>query len=50
MIQALVEGDRSTLIDATNDLISDVSPESWEGFLSARERVLRESLLGEDQI
>jgi DNA primase len=50
MIEALVEGDHSTLIDATNDLISDVSPESWEGFLSARERVLKESLFGEDQI
>jgi DNA primase len=50
MIEALVEGDRSTLIDATNDLISDLSPESWEGFLSARERVLKEILFGEDQI
>jgi DNA primase len=50
MINTLAGGDRSALADATNDLISDLSPERWERFLAARQRVLQEGLLGEDQI
>ena len=50
MIKTLVGGDRAALADATNDLISDLSPERWERFLAARQRVLQEGLLGEDQV
>jgi DNA primase len=45
----LTGGDRCALAEATNDLISDVSPESWERFLAARERTLHEDTVGEDQ-
>jgi DNA primase len=42
-------GDRCVLAEATDDLISDVCPESWERFLTARERVLQEGAQGEDE-
>jgi hypothetical protein len=45
----LTGGDRCALVEATDDLISDVCPESWERFLAARERILLESLRGEDE-
>ncbi len=45
----LTGGDRCALAEATDDLISDVCPESWERFLAARERILLESLRGEDE-
>ena len=45
----LTGGDRWFLAEATDDLISDVCPESWERFLAARERVLEEGAQGEDE-
>jgi len=45
----LTGGDRCVLAEATDDLISDVCPESWERFLAARERVLEEGAQGEDE-
>ena len=45
----LTGGDRCALAEATNDLIVDVSPESWQRLLSARERALRTDAVGEDQ-
>ena len=42
-------GDRCALDEATNDLISDVSPENWNRFTAVLER-LREGSFGEDQI
>jgi DNA primase len=45
----LTGGNRCVLAEATDDLISDVSPESWERFLAARERVLHEGSQGEDE-
>ena len=45
----LTGGDRCALAEATNDLISDVSSESWERFLAARERALHEGPVREDQ-
>jgi hypothetical protein len=45
----LTGGDRCALAEATNDLISDVSSESWERFLVARERALHEGPVCEDQ-
>jgi DNA primase len=41
-------GDRCALAEATDDLISDVCPESWERFLAARERVPPEGWRDED--
>jgi hypothetical protein len=45
----LTGGDRCALAEATNDLISNVSSESWERFLVARERALHEGPVREDQ-
>ena len=45
----LTGGDRCALAEATDDLISDICPESWERFLIARERALHEGLRGEDE-
>jgi DNA primase len=45
----LTGGDRCALAEAANDLISDVSSESWERFLAARDRTLREGPVEEDQ-
>ena len=45
----LTGGDRCALAEATDDLISDTCPESWERFLIARERALHEGLRGEDE-
>jgi DNA primase len=45
----LTGGDRCVLAEATDDLISDVCPESWERFLAARERILEEGAQGEDE-
>lgn len=49
VIRMLMGGDRCALAEATNDLISDVSPDSWERFLAARERALHEDPFGADQ-
>ena len=46
----LMGGDRCALDEATNDLISDVSPENWNRFTAVRERMLREGSFGEDQM
>ena len=45
----LTGGDRRALAEATDDLISDVSSESWERFLAARERVSHEGSQDEDE-
>jgi DNA primase len=47
VIRTLRGDDRWVLAEATNDLISDVSSESWERFLAARETLLRDSRGGE---
>jgi DNA primase len=46
----LTGGDRCVLAEATDDLISDICPESWERFLAARERALHEGSRGDDEI
>jgi DNA primase len=46
----LMGGDRCALDEATNDLISDVSPENWNRFTAVRERIVREGTFGEDQM
>jgi hypothetical protein len=46
----LTGGDRCALAEATDELISDLCPESWERFLVARERALHERSRGEDEI
>jgi DNA primase len=45
----LMGGDRCALDEATNDLISDVSPENWNRFIAVSER-MRERSFGEDQM
>jgi DNA primase len=45
----LTRGDRCALAEATDDLISDICPESWERFLAARERALDEGSRVEDE-
>jgi len=45
----LTGGERCALAEAANDLISGISPESWERFLAARERTLREDPGGDGQ-
>jgi len=45
----LTGGDRRALAEATDDLISDVSSDSWERFLAARDRVSRDSSRDEDE-
>ena len=45
----LTGGDRCALAEATDDLISDICPESWERFLVARERALHEGSRGDDE-
>jgi hypothetical protein len=49
-IRMLTGGDRCALAEATDDLISDICPESWERFLAARERALHEGSRVEDEI
>jgi hypothetical protein len=44
----LTGGDRCALAEATDNLISDICPESWEQFLAARERILHEGPRGDD--
>ncbi len=46
----LTGGDRCALAEATDDLISDICPESWERFLAARERALHEGSQSDDEI
>jgi len=48
--RTLTGGDRCALAEATDYLVSDVCPESWERFLAARERILHEGSRGEDEI
>ena len=45
----LTGGDRCALAEATDDLISEICPESWERFLAARERALHEESRGDDE-
>jgi hypothetical protein len=45
----LTGGDRCALAEATDDLISEICPESWERFLAARERALHEESPGDDE-
>jgi DNA primase len=45
----LTGGERCALAEATDELISDLTPDSWERFLAARERALREDPVGEGQ-
>jgi hypothetical protein len=45
----LKEGDYNALAEATNDLVSEISPDNWERFLAARERALDAGPAGEDQ-
>jgi DNA primase len=49
VIRMLTGGDRCALAEATDDLISDICPESWERFLVARERALHEGSRDEDE-
>ena len=49
VIRMLTGGDRCALAEATDDLISDICPESWERFLAARERALHEGSRVEDE-
>ena len=44
----LMGGHRSALAEASNHLIDDVSAASWERFLAARERALRESRIDDE--
>jgi hypothetical protein len=46
----LMGGDRCALAEATHDLISDLSAESWERFQVAKEKALREGQVSEDQV
>jgi DNA primase len=46
----LTGGDRCVLAEATDDLISDICPQSWERFLAARERALHEGSRGDDEM
>jgi len=46
----LMGGDRCALAEATNDLVSDLSSESWERFQAAMEKALREGPVSEDQV
>jgi DNA primase len=46
----LAGGDRCALAEATNELISDVSSESWERFLAARARALQAESVDEEQM
>ena len=48
--RTLTGGDRCALAEATDYLVSDLCPESWERFLAARERILHEGSRGEDEI
>jgi DNA primase len=45
----LTEGGNNFLVEATNDLISDISSDNWERFLAAREQALRADPVGEDE-
>ncbi|MBV8506868.1 MAG: DNA primase [Alphaproteobacteria bacterium] len=45
----LTGGDRCALAEATDELISDICPESWERFLAARERALLKGSRGDDE-
>jgi DNA primase len=45
----LTGGDRCALAEATDDLISEICPESWERFLAAREGALHEESRGDDE-
>jgi hypothetical protein len=47
----LTGGYRCVLAEATDDLISDICPQSWERFLAARERALHdEGSRGDDEL
>jgi DNA primase len=45
----LTGSDRCALAEATDDLISDVTPENWERFLAAREKAMQERLAEDDE-
>ena len=42
VMEMLMGGQRSVLAEASNHLIDEISPASWEHFLAARERALRQ--------
>jgi DNA primase len=50
VIGMLVGGERSALTEASNHLLDDVSTASWERFLAARERALRQDGCDDDQM
>jgi DNA primase len=50
VIGMLVGGEQSALTEASNRLLDDVSTVSWERFLSARERALRQDGCDDDPI
>jgi hypothetical protein len=50
VIRMLSGGERSAVAEVSNDLERHVSAETWERFQIARQRVLQEGLLDEDQI
>jgi DNA primase len=49
VVAMLAGGSQPELAEASNDLLRDVSAESWDRFLAARERALRDGLFGDDR-
>jgi len=50
VVRMLMGGDRAAVVQAGNDLERDVSVEMWERFQAAREWVVQQGLIGDDQI
>ncbi len=50
VVRMLMGGDRAAMVQAGNDLEHDVSAEIWERFQAAREWVVQQGLIGDDQI
>src|ERR1700730_3317062 len=50
VVRMLMGGDRAAVVQAGNDLERDVSAEMWERFQAAREWVVQQGLIGDDQI
>src|ERR1700730_15745116 len=50
VVRMLMGGDRAVVFQAGNDLERDVSAEMWERFQAAREWVVQQGLIGDDQI
>jgi DNA primase len=49
LARVLTEGDQNGVAEAANDLISEISSDTWERFLAARGRALETDPVGEDQ-